>query len=308
MIALIATHESRAIARIGDALTRYAPAGVEARRIDQVRRDTRASREIPGETDGDLVVLYCNGWRDRYQALADRCVARGQRYAVVQIALRTTRHPSTDQWRRLWSKAAVVWSYYPLRLWIEEDRGAAVDFNFYDAPLGVDASIFKPPADPAAPRPFIVCTSGFRRNQEGVGECDEAAAALGEQVFQLGPTFAMKARTTFMVGIDDAALAAMYGKCRFSSGLRRHEGFELPAAEGLLCGARPLLFDRPHYLRWFQPWGVFVSERGEREVADALRHVFDLGPRPVTLEERAAAARLFDWERICRGFWEACSA
>ena len=308
MKALIPTHESRAIARIGDALAHYVPTGVEVQRIDQVRRDTRASREIPGEADGDLVVLYCNGWHDRYAALAERCLARGQKYAVVQIALRTTRHPSTDQWRALWKPAACVWTYYPLDIWIREDGGAPIDFNFYNAPLGVDASIFTPPDDPAALRPFVVCTSGYRRNQEGVGECDEAAAALGEQVFQLGPTFPMRAATIFKTDLSDHELAAMYRQCRFSSGLRRHEGFELPAAEGLLCGARPLLFDRPHYRKWFERWGVFVSERGEREVADALRHIFEFGPVPVTPEERAVAAQVFDWRAIVRDFWGACGA
>jgi hypothetical protein len=95
-----------------------------------------------------------------------------------------------------------------LDLWIREDRGAPVDFDFYHAPLGVDASVFQAPADPTAPRPFVVCTSGYRRNQEGVGECDDVAAALGREVLQLGPTFQMKAATTFVTGIEDAALAA----------------------------------------------------------------------------------------------------
>ncbi len=300
MKAIIPTHHSRAIERIGQALAQHAPASLEVARPCSI---TKESRGIEGEADADLVVFYCNGFRDRYAALAQRCLARGQRYAVVQIALRTTRHPNTKQWRDLWRQASLVWTYYPLDVWIREDGGKPIDFPFYHAPLGVDAGVFRPPARDGAWRPYVVCTSGARRNQESVEECDEAAAARGERILQLGPTFRMKADTTFVAGIDDRRLAGLYGLCRFVSGLRRCEGFELPAAEGLLCGARPLLYDQPHYRTWYREWGVFIRERGTTEVASALRRVFEAGPKPVSESERAAAARLFDWAASARGFW-----
>ena len=304
MIAIVPSHPSRAIARIGDALARHAPG--EARRIEVPKRDARRNWLVPCEDQGDVLVLMVNGWHDHYAAQAARALARGQKYAVVQIALRTTRHPRTEQWRELWRGAAVVWSYYPLDLWITEERGAAVDFPFYHAPLGVDASVFN--TGDGAVRGWTVLTSGFRRNQESVGECDEAAYALGRTMVQLGPTFPMKSSTYFATGVSDTVLAELYGRCQWVSGLRRTEGFELPAAEGLLCGARPLLFDRPHYRCWYEPWGTFVREDSFDIVKRDLIQIFDLGPRPVTGPEREAAARLFDWERICRGFWEVCGA
>ncbi len=309
MRVLVPTHDSRAIVRIGDALERSAPC--EVGRIAPIRKDTKASRHVPGEEDADLVVLFVNGMRDHQEALAARCRARGQRYAVVQIALRTTRHPRTTQWRKLWAEAAVVWSYYPIPLWIKEDAGAEMDFNFYHAPLGVDASVFTLGADAlerSAPRPYTVCTSGFRRNQEGVAECDEAVYALGGRLFQLGSTYAMRSDTTFATELSDTALAEMFRQCQFVSGLRREEGFELPAAEGLLCGARPLLFDRPHYRCWYEPWGEFVREDSLDIVKRDLIQLFDRGPKVVTPEEREAAAKRFNWETICRGFWERCIA
>ena len=303
MRALIPAHDSRAIIRIGAALQKYAPG--EVRLIPPMRKDSKRSAQLPGEADGDLVVLPINGLRDHWQALAARCRARGQRYAVVQIALRTSRHPSTEQWRDLWRGAAVVWSYYPLGRWIAEDGGAPLDFPFYHAPLGVDGSVFTP-GDGHALRGYTVLTSGFRRHQEGVAECDEAAAAVDGCVFQLGPTFSMKAETFYGTGLEDDELARIYQQCQWVSGLRRTEGFELPAAEGLLCGARPLLFDRPHYRCWYESWGDFVTEGGR--TVEELTRLFERGPRPVTGPERDAAARLFDWERICRGFWERCDA
>ena len=87
------------------------------------------------------------------------------------------------------------------------------------------------------------------------------------------------------------------------SGLRRIEGFELPAAEGLLCGARPIMFDRPHYRDWFNKWAIFIPEGNREEVLQSLIDVFQQEYRPVTLEEIAEARQLFDWQSIINGFW-----
>jgi len=304
MLAIVPRHESRAIVQIGEALAHWCPDDVQ--RIEVPRKDSRRGWLVQGEDQGDLLVLFVNGMRDHYMAQAARARARGQKYAVVQIALRTTRHPRTEQWRELWRGASVVWSYYPLGLWIAEEGGAPIDFNFFHAPLGVDADVFKIGAE--GKRPYTICTSGYRRNQEGVAECDEAVHALGEKLLQLGPTFEMRSDTSFLSGISDADLADFYGQCQFVSGLRRTEGFELPAAEGLLCGARPVLFDRPHYRCWYEPWGEFVREDSFDLVKRDLIQLFDRGARPVTGVERAAAAKLFDWERICKGFWERANA
>lgn len=303
--ALVLTHHSPAIARIGNALVEYAPPSVEVvGRPAPPRKDSKKSTWLEGEASADLVVLYCNGLRDHYQTIADRCVARGQKYVVVQIALRTTRHPKTQQWRDLWRKAALVWTYYPLDVWIEEDGGEPIDFNFYHAPLGADASVFTLPPDDKH-RSMMVCTSGAQRNQESVAECDEAASQLDGRIFQLGPHLdRMKSHVFYATGIDDAELANWYRDCQWVSGLRRHEGFELPAAEGLLCGARPLLYDRQHYRCWYDGFGEFVPEGSRDEVAAHLVKLFAKGPTPVTMADWGAARALFHWPTIVEGFWE----
>ena len=301
MIALVPTHYSRAIARIGDALAKYAPSDVAVKRIPPMRKDTRRTVLVPGEAEGDVVVIFANGLRDHQQALAERCIERGQKFAVVQIALRTTRHPHTSQWRDLWSKATVVMSYYPLAEWIKHDGGHEIDFDFYNAPLGVDSTIF---FDRKVDRTYVICTSGQRRNQEGVGECDDAAIVTGGSIFQLGPSFSMRSPTTFLTNLSDNALAEMYSRCQFVSGLRRHEGFELPAAEGLLAKARPILYDRPHYRMWYEGLAEFIAEGSPAQVTADLTRLFRSGPCPVTDAERSEGARRFNWESIAKGFWE----
>ena len=307
LTAIIPTHYSPAIARIGHALAQHAPPSVSVvARPAPIRKDQRVPALMANEADGDLVVIYVNGMHDRLCALAERCLARGQRYAIVQIALRTTRHPLTQTWRDMWRKAVVVWSYYPLATWIQEDLGSPVDFNFYHAPLGVDASVFTMPPN-GHHRDILVCTSSAQRNQESAAECDEAAVSVDGRIFQLGPHLdKMKSQVSYAQGISDAELAGWYRDCQWVSGLRRHEGFELPAAEGLLCGARPLLYSREHYLCWYKPWGDFVQEEAHDRVVEQLRVLFAKGPRPVTAEDREAAVRRFDWSRIIKGFWERC--
>jgi hypothetical protein len=309
LTAVVPTHYSPAIARIGRALCEHAPASVQiVARPAPIRKDQRVPALMQDETAGELVVIYVNGMHDRLCALAERCVARGQRYAVIQIALRTTRHHSTETWRELWRKAAVVWSYYPLDLWIAEDHGPPLDFNFYHAPLGVDSAIFTlPSAD--RHRDILVCTSGFQRNQEGVAECDEAAVSVDGRIFQLGPHLdKMKSQVSYAQGITDEELARWYQQCQWVCGLRRHEGFELPAAEGLLCGARPLFYDRPHYRCWFEQWAEFVPEEPHDLVVENLKRLFKRGPKPVSERERAEAAMAFSWPRVVHGFWDRCGA
>jgi hypothetical protein len=310
MTALVPTHHSPGIARIGSALVRYAPPSVEVvGRPAPPRKDSRKTALLEGEEGAQLVILYCNGLRDHFQAIADRCLARGQRYVIVQIALRTTRHPNTNQWRDLWRKAALVWSYYPLHTWIHEDGGEPVDFNFYHSPLGVDAEIFIPPAN-GAHRSIMVCTSGARRSQESVAECDEAVAQCDGRIFQLGPRLEkMKSDVFYSAGVvSDEELARWYRDCQWVSGLRRHEGFELPAAEGLLCGARPLLYDRLHYRCWYDGLGDFIQEESRDRVVESLTALFSRGAYPVTALERAAAVERFNWATIIAGFWERCAA
>lgn len=281
MRAVIPLHgTSRAVTRLGNALAQRAPC--EVVRIPQLRRDVKRHHLMPGEDKGDLIVLFVTGYRDHYQALVERARHRGQRYAVVQIALRTTKYKSTNDWRRFWRGARTVWSYYPLREWIHEDGGSAIDFDFYDAPLGVDPAFW---AKGNGTRQITVYAS------EAPRECMRAAQAVDGHAF-------------VAEGVTDEQLAAYYADSCFVSGMRRHEGFELPAAEGLLCGARPVLFDQLHYRRWYDAWGEFVPEGTPDDVVASLTDVFRRGARPVTADERTHASMLFDWERLCAGFWE----
>lgn len=307
---------SAAMMRVADALAAWAP--------DDVQITPRAQ-------DAELVVLHVIGHPETVTAVQE-IRARGARYAIMQYCLRSTQEPNTGAWLDLWRGAEVVWSYYDLDAAIVEDgyseqtcpwcdeelphlgQGTgATDFPrcFYFAPLGVDVATFFPV--PTAGERYAILTSGYVAESECVEECTEAAARLGRRTYHLGPHLECHQRlgnADVNIGIYDPELRQAYSRSDFVAGLRRIEGFEMPAAEGLLCGARPIMFDRPHYRQWFEPWAVFVPETDPATLTDELERVMarrwlDGGKdqEPVTLEEMKAARERFNWQPLVEGFW-----
>lgn len=274
--------------RIATALRRYAPPQVE---ICQFPRNV------------DLTVIYAIGRRNAIQRQADEITGMGKKYAAIQVCLRSTMAPYTDDWYHIWNRAACVWSYYDLHAAIQRDGDNWTIPNFYHAPLGADSEIFC--YHETQPK-YVIATSGFNRLQESIRECILAADAVGKNVFHLGRSVNWGQNVTSAVGISDEQLAREYSACEFVSGLRRTEGFELPAVEGLLCGARPIVFDTPDYHFNYRDFAEYIHEGTRAEVVDQLTRLFTRGARPVTAAERVAATCWFDWKRICGEFWERC--
>lgn len=274
---------NRAHGRVVKALAQYAPPSVEI---------------VTDLETADLVILHIIGRQERVHRRVEHLRARRQGYAIIQYCLRSTQRPSTENWFPLWRDAVLVWSYYDLNALCMED-GTSQDFPFYHAPLGVDSMVFYPRH---VPRRYVIMTSGLSWLTESVREAAFAAKRVGRPVLHLGPEVS-RPWVTCVSGMDDNILANLYSQCEFVSGLRRVEGFELPAAEGLLCGARPICYDRPHYRQWFGPWAVFVPETTRAPIIDDLESVFRSGARPVTGAERKAAKMWFDWNKIVTGFW-----
>ena len=277
---------SHAVSRTIAALTKHAPSSVSF---------------VEDSHEADLVILNVIGGQDRTRMAVDRLITEGRRVAMIQYCVRSTMRPSTEGWQPLWHKASLVWSYYDLPNLCRVD-GVTPDFEFYHAPLGVDAKVFKPPVRRS--HKYLVCTSGQSALTESVREAIYAARRVNRKVLHLGPELKRGPDVVCQWGLSDAGLARLYGECDYVLGLRRIEGFELPAAEGLLCGSRPVVFDKAHYHQWFDGWASFIQEGPRDEVIDSLESIFKRKPKPVTRAERVAAAMLFNWNIIITGFWE----
>lgn len=290
---------SLGLERIATALRRYAPPHVS---ISTFPRNV------------DLTVIYAIGRRDAIQRQVEDILSRGKKYAIIQVCLKSTMTPDPWDWMQIWEGATVVWSYYDLDRMLNEDNDdPSTKFHmpceFYHAPLGVDAEVFYPRMPVTAiqalfSKTFIVATSGSSRLQESVRECELAAEQVSGRMFHLGRRVTGKNHVVCDKDLSDDDLAAYFSDCEFVSGLRRTEGFELPAAEGLLCGARPIVFDTPDYHWNYGPHAEYIKETDRQGVVDQLVELFKRGARPVTAEEREQAVERFNWEKIVGGFYE----
>lgn len=269
---------SRAMFRVADALRESAPDGV---------------RIVDDPLQSDIEILH---------AIDDRPLRRGIRdYAVIQYCRYTSQ--TSSNWENLWGNARAVWSYYDLEV--------PSTTRFYHAPLGVDSNVFKLPAR-FRPRSTGVVSSGYVSGSlaEAIEEVADAARRCKLSVFHLGPHHVegmkdRKERTWRAAsGITDEKLAGLYQDARWVSGLRHVEGFELPVLEGLACGARPIVFDRPDMRKWYDGHAVFVPECSGEYLVRCLVDVMSKSPDPVTVEERAEILVEFDWSFITTGFWE----
>ena len=294
--------KSHSLRRVASALRQYALPDIEV---------------VASEDDADLVVLHVIGRCEQVTGYARELKARERNYAVIQYCVRSTQKPDTFYWTGtsnrfgLWDSARVVWSYYDLNVLMEEDHNGfsfQPGVEFYHAPLGAHSSVFFDRCNLNGSRPYLAMTHGQSWLTEGVREVVLATQYLKEYAFHLGPQVYRGERLKHAYNIDDEALATVYSQCQYVCPLRRIEGFELPAVEGLFCGARPILYDRPHYRQWYGNLAEYVEERPRPEVLEQLIQLFQKPYRRVTLQEIEEARYRFHWPRIITGFWERCLA
>jgi glycosyltransferase involved in cell wall biosynthesis len=78
----------------------------------------------------------------------------------------------------------------------------------------------------------------------------------------------------------------------------------MPVIEGLACGARPIVFDRPDMTHWYEGHAVFIPECSGPELVEVLTDLLKYNPTPVKETERAEILARFDWSTIVKRFWE----
>ena len=259
-----------------------------------LQRVVTALEERP-HPDDNIKVLHVNGRCDKFMRMARRWRDRGGEYVVAQYVIKSSLRPDVADWLPLWNDAKLVWSYYDLPEMCRRE-GHDPTFNFYHSPLGI-SSAFRT-LEPYTEKRYKVVTHGDYLTQS-TRECVLATNLL---CAHLGEPFAAN-NVDFWVDIADEEVSWVYDAAEYVSGLRRTEGFELPAAVGLACGARPILFDRDHYTRWYEDKAVYISEGSRDEVLEQLRDVFSRRPHVSDAEVQWARDR-FNWDSIIEGLYE----
>lgn len=276
--------QSRGIKRVHDALIRYMPDNIEL---------------VTNYKKADLVILHVIGRHKHTQRKINELKRLKIPYAMIQYCIRSTMNPNTEDWMTMWRDARLVWSYYDLYRLCEEDA-IKVTFPFYYAPLGVDPIIF---SESKRSRQYKILASGKHALSESVRECAFAVKRVKGKMLHLGHDLRRGEDIVAITDIPDRQLAWFYSSCEFVSGLRRIEGFEFPIIEGALCGARPIVFDKPHYRKWFSEFAIFIPERSRDQVINDLELIFKIGTVPISDEEKQLIKERFNWETIITNFW-----
>ncbi len=275
------------IKRAAAALIHYRPDGIE------IVHDLKSA---------DFAIFHVIGWG--FLNEAKDFIESGKPYAMMQYCWRTSENSDPSAWMPYWDAAKAIWSYYR----IPEFADSPVYHNrLYFAPMGVDAERFIM-LDPPKPRRFALLTSGFVAETEGVFEALEACRRAGRVQFHLGPMFERfceyPKHVESAMNVGESALVSLYNQSERVAGLRRCEGFEMPALEGLLCGARAVCFDAVHYRDWFGDHADYVREGTYDELVDDLTQLLQTPARAVSVDERAELVSRFDWSKLVPAFWE----
>jgi glycosyltransferase involved in cell wall biosynthesis len=176
------------------------------------------------------------------------------------------------------------------------------------APLGVDP-VFLGEFEPV--KRDLIITTGYVAGYgaEAIEEVWNAAERHGIGGIHLGPKSVHGIKREKMPkgwrnaeAISDEELAGYYRRALFVGAMRYFEGFELPAAEGLACGARPIMFNQPAVRHWYGSTAVYLPELTGGELTDLISDAI-LNRQAVTTEERKFAATQFNWERIATEIW-----
>lgn len=280
---------SRAMVRIANALRHTLPAGVSL--CSDIKK-------------ADTVVMYVIG-ADSIRA-GQRLLKEGRRYVAVQCCLKTAGDVPIESWLQFWRNSALVWSYYDLTKYY---IGSGDTFNFLHEPLGLDAA-FLQPYNPLEYRSLTAITTGYVSGPgaEAIEEVWSALSILKRMGLHIGPKKVEGMRCypplwRAVEGISDYNLAVHYSHARYVAALRHIEGLELPAAEGLMQGARPILFDQPDLRDLYGDSAIYIPESsGPTLVADLVK-IFECDPHPVTHAEREVLREHFNWDDITTCFW-----
>lgn len=270
-------------------------------RVADALRRSSPYEVVENRDEADIEFVHAVGVRD-LTGYIDAIRRAGRKVVLIQYCFLSG--GTVEQWREIWDRVDAVWSYLPR---LDAHLGTKLQLS----PLGADDVFTKMTVEQTMSRTReSVMTSGFVSGfgAEAIDEFTRAASRLSLPVYHLGPenvegmTF-KPANWRALNGIADRALAQVYTKTKAVSGLRWVEGFELPALEGLVLGARPVMFKRADASIWFNDFARYVPEKGPGEpliesIMETLRSI-----EPVSSDEIKAARNLFDWSRIMGEVW-----
>jgi|WetSurMetagenome_2_1015567.scaffolds.fasta_scaffold136423_2 hypothetical protein len=259
---------SRAIHRVCDGLTKYAPPDVEF--VDDVKDADIQIVHVVGEGEVPLILRKQNN-----------------KTIIFMYCFLTSTSGSEprEYWKDAYKGALLTMSYYDLPTLMKE-KYPDFEFSFYRTPVGIETDTFF--LDPVHRRSHSVVSTGHVDWAEKIEEWHDAFSFIGFDVVHVGRDFNYSRNFFPYEKISDTEMRKLYNNALYVNGMRVTEGFEAPVVEGTLCGARGVCFDTPNFRYWFNDIALFVPELNDKQdMTDAIITAVtsDEGLRPVTKEQ-----------------------
>jgi hypothetical protein len=260
----------QAFIRITKALRQYAPEGVEF---------------VSNPDSADLVIVHTIGAGEVPDI--ERHLSKA---LIMQYCFLTTPWKELD-WSQYWSQAKGVVSYYDLPQYTDRE------FNFIHTPLGVDSDLEYMPA-----YKFNTCfTTGHIAETEKIDCAYNACRQINGTLVHTGENFGdtlgwSEEWYRFRDYLPDSDYRKMVASCKFVTGLREVEGFEMAAIEGAVLGTFPIVPDLPMYRLWYdEEWCEFIDMAGD--VTQQLVKIFN-SDRKITKNLSTLVKNKFSWYSI----------
>ena len=208
-------------------------------------------------------------------------------------------------WNPSFKNALMVYGYYPLHKFLKEED--MKEINYVRRPWGVDPELFY--KEPSIPKKFTCLATGYVSKTESILELYRACEKVGGKLLHIGgpiedevgilnPMYYQRVHN-----ITDHQMREAYNSCKWTSALRRIEGYELPALEGFLCGSQPICFDIPDfYKHWFGDFATFVPHSSEETVTNELAKLFQTDPL-ISDKKVKEVTDKFNVEKLSMEFW-----
>ena len=246
---------------------------------------------IGNPEDADLQILDIT-------RISDKDYLRCDKYILFMHCFGEWSEENPMVYKSLFENALAVYSHLDLASVFPE-----LKHKFIRGPWGVDPDKWmKSPNSPY--KPYIILNTGEIAETEGIKECIVAAENANKKLIHVGTHLPYTNKSYSNVSnLSTRDMRDTYNASLYVSALRRFEGFEKPAMEGLLCGARPICFDTPLYRFWYGDLAEYVPESTEAITSSAIQKIFEGERREVTLEEQNLAIEKFGWKNVSINFW-----
>jgi hypothetical protein len=199
----------------------------------------------------------------------------------------------SSEYTKYWKDSLLTVSFHNLKLYTD------IDFNFLSIPWGVEPSVF---SRTEKEKDNLVFTTGHVAETENIDKVYDAVKYLNTFMIHTGENFKWDSTYyKYHMYMDDEKFAHLLNRTKYTVGLRSIEGFEMHCAEGLFCGARPIVPKLDTY-RWYDGLCHYIDM--DKDIVEQLIIIFSGEFIPLTFDEYREAHERFSWVSIMSQFYD----